>query len=142
MRLFLSAEVVRRVRIVLLRATHLPFVMLIWIYESGRRHLVAQSTSRLSFTSPQANGTSAVESSVSRCSDPLHPSVVETYRLGLGNERLLQVDQHGRRRSEPARPEQAQTAQAAQIAEMIASIERLRIQVERAMADLKAQPGN
>lgn len=137
MRLFLSAEAVRRVRIVLLRATHLPFVMLIWMYESSRRHLQYRPTSHLPPTSSQRNGTSALESGVSRCLDPLHPSVVETYRLGPGNERL-QVDQHDGRESAAARPEQAQTAQ---IMEMIASIERLRVQVERATARLEAQQG-
>lgn len=142
MRLVLSAEVVRRVRIILLRATHLPFVMLIWLYESSRRHLLSPSTGRLSPTSSPEHGTSAVEFGVSRCLDPLHPSVVETYRSGLGNEQL-HVDRHDRQEPDPARPGQAQAqAQSAQITEMIASIERLRVQVERATAKLEAQQGN
>lgn len=144
MRLFLSAEAVRRVRIILLRATHLPFVMLIWIYESSRRHLLSPSTGRLPPISSQEHGTSAVEPGVSRCLDPLHPSVVETYRLGLGNEQQ-HVDRHDGQELDPARPGQAQAqtqAQAAQISEMISSIERLRVQVERVTANLEAQQGN
>ena len=35
MRILLSAESVRQARIVLLRATHLPFVALIWAYEAS-----------------------------------------------------------------------------------------------------------
>ena len=42
MRIFLSAESVRQARIVLLRATHLPFVALIWIYEASHRHVSRQ----------------------------------------------------------------------------------------------------
>ncbi|KAJ5982953.1 hypothetical protein N7481_005052 [Penicillium waksmanii] len=144
MRLFLSAEAVRRVRIILLRATHLPFVMLIWMYESSRRHLLSPSTGRLPPASSQEHGTSAVEPGVSRCMDPLHPSVVETYRLGLGNEQL-QVDRHDGQELDPARPGQTQAqaqAQTAQITEMISSIERLRVQVERVTANLEAQQGN
>ncbi|KAL4999192.1 hypothetical protein BDV10DRAFT_165440 [Aspergillus recurvatus] len=39
MRLFLPAAEIRRVRIILLRATHLPCVALLWAYESSRRFL-------------------------------------------------------------------------------------------------------
>lgn len=37
LRLVLASEDVRRVRIVVLKATHMPFVALIWTYESSRR---------------------------------------------------------------------------------------------------------
>ncbi|KAJ5178635.1 uncharacterized protein N7500_001334 [Penicillium coprophilum] len=43
MRLFLSAGTVRRVRIILLRATHLPFVAMIWAYESKWQSKHSQS---------------------------------------------------------------------------------------------------
>lgn len=37
LRLFLPSEHVRRIRIVVLKATHLPFVFFIWVYERSRR---------------------------------------------------------------------------------------------------------
>lgn len=36
LRLFLPSEQVRRIRIVVLKATHIPFVALIWAYENSR----------------------------------------------------------------------------------------------------------
>lgn len=46
MRIFLSAESVRQARIILLRATHLPFVALIWAYEASRRYASQQKGTR------------------------------------------------------------------------------------------------
>lgn len=42
LRLFFPSEQVRRIRIFVLKATHLPFVVIIWAYEKSRR-LVTQS---------------------------------------------------------------------------------------------------
>lgn len=112
MRLFLSAETVRRVRIVLLRATHLPFVMLIWAYESSRKHL---RQTRAPERKPRA----------SRCLDPQHHAVIETSRPDRGNER-------------PMDPGLARSGQA-QVTEMIDAVERLRAQVERVSTTLAAQ---
>ncbi|KAJ5497556.1 hypothetical protein N7463_009543 [Penicillium fimorum] len=106
MRLFLSAGTVRRVRIVLLRATHLPFVALIWAYESKWR----QSHS----LPAHGQGTSAIPP---RCQDP--HSVVETNRLGPGK---ANVDQQAAR-------ELGMVSQV-QLADLIDTIERLRAQVE------------
>ncbi|KAJ6105070.1 hypothetical protein N7486_003759 [Penicillium sp. IBT 16267x] len=132
LRLFLSAETVRRVRIVLLRATHLPFVMMIWIYESSR-----QSSGKSSSRSSRPLGgrppsTTASEPSVSRFQAPLHPSVVEVNRLRLGHERL-DVDSHGASESNP--PQSGQT----QLADIMDAVERLRVQVERVSMVLAAQ---
>ena len=44
LRLFLPSEDVRKIRIVVLKATHLPFVGLIWLYEKSQG-LVSQRTS-------------------------------------------------------------------------------------------------
>lgn len=121
MRIFLSAGTVRRVRIVLLRATHLPFVALIWAYESKWRH-PRRHNSRLPPMSARAYRTSANEATVSRCQDPHHPSVriVET-SLGPGKERS--VDQQAARESGM---EQRQS----QFTDLIDTIERLRAQVD------------
>jgi len=118
MRLFLSAEAVRRVRIILLRATHLPFVILIWMYESTLRGILSQPTTELPPIISSESGTLAFEPDV-------------------GNE-PVQVDPQDRHKSHPVRPESTPTTQ---IMEMIASIERLRVQVERATANLEAQQG-
>lgn len=120
MRLFLSAGTVRRVRIVLLRATHLPFVALIWAYESKWRHL-KRTTIQLPPMSARGQGTS--EPTESRCRDPHHPSVVETNRLGPG--KAPSVDQQAVRELE-----MGQVGQVPQLADLIDTIERLRTQVE------------
>ncbi|KAI3154475.1 hypothetical protein CBS147325_1567 [Penicillium roqueforti] len=120
MRLFLSAGTVRRVRIVLLRATHLPFVALIWAYESKWRHL-KRTTIQLPPMSARGQGTS--EPTESRYRDPHHPSVVETNRLGPG--KAPSVDQQAVRELE-----MGQVGQVPQLADLIDTIERLRTQVE------------
>ncbi|KAJ5194567.1 uncharacterized protein N7498_008005 [Penicillium cinerascens] len=130
MRLFLSAGTVRRVRIVLLRATHLPFVMLIWVYESSWRHL-NQRTTGLPPLSTAGPGASAGEPSASRCQDPHHLSAAET-RPGPGNERT-DVERHDVREPDSARGKETQ------IADVIDAIEQLRVQVER-VATTFAQP--
>lgn len=135
MRLFLSAGSVRRVRIVLLRATHLPFVALIWIYEKTRRHAHRRRTSQLPpvLTARDLGlRTSVTEPSPSRCQDPLHPSVVDTHRVGLGKARTS-LDQHAGAH-EPGRAERAD-----QVEDMIDEVERLRAQVERVVATVGVQ---
>ncbi|KAJ5663034.1 hypothetical protein N7507_003765 [Penicillium longicatenatum] len=132
LRLFLSAGTVRRVRIVLLRATHLPFVTMIWFYESIR-----QSSGKSSSRSSRPLGgrppsTATSEPSVSRFQAPLHPSVVEVNRLRLGHERL-NVDSQGASESNLARPGQTQ------LADVVDAVERLRVQVERVSMTLAAQ---
>ncbi|KAJ5357033.1 hypothetical protein N7517_011642 [Penicillium concentricum] len=106
MRLFLSAGTVRRVRIVLLRATHLPFVALIWAYESKWRHSKHSLSAR-------GQGTST---NPPRSQDP--HSVVETNRLGPGKPN---VDQQAARELGMGQ---------VQLADLIDTIERLRTQVE------------
>lgn len=118
MRLFLSAGTVRRVRIILLRATHIPFVALIWMYEAKWRNSKRQN-SQLPPMSGLGQRTSANEPTSFRWQDPHHPSVVET-NLGSGKERS--VDQQAAR--EPVQSGQDQ------LADLIDTVERLRAQVE------------
>ncbi|KAJ9483980.1 hypothetical protein VN97_g9407 [Penicillium thymicola] len=120
MRLFLSAGTVRRVRIVLLRATHLPFVALIWAYESKWRHSKRQNSLLPPMSARQ--GTSENPTGP-RCQDPHHPSVVETNRLGPGKS--PSVDQQAARELD-----MGQFGQVPQLADLIDTIERLRTQVE------------
>jgi hypothetical protein len=110
MRLFLSAGTVRRVRIILLRATHLPFVALIWAYESkwGSKNNLLMSTRQ---------GTSG---NPTRSQDP--HLVVETNRL---QGKSPSVDQQAARELDMGR-----VGQVPQLADLIDTIERLRTQVE------------
>ncbi|KAJ5506947.1 hypothetical protein N7453_005904 [Penicillium expansum] len=121
MRLFLSAGTVRRVRIVLLRATHLPFIALIWAYESKWRHSKRQ-TSLLPPMSARGQGTSENPTGP-RCQDPHHPSLIETNRLGPG--KAPSVDHQAARELD-----MGQVGQVPQLADLIDTIERLRTQVE------------
>jgi hypothetical protein len=54
LRLFLSSEDVRRIRIMVLKVTHVPFVALIWIYEGTRRFAAQQSSTQILTRAPQA----------------------------------------------------------------------------------------
>ncbi|KAF7528168.1 hypothetical protein PCG10_001457 [Penicillium crustosum] len=120
MRLFLSAGTVRRVRIVLLRATHLPFVALIWAYESKWR----QSKRQNSLLPPISARQGISENPTGpRCQDPHHPSVIETSRLGPG--KAPSVDQQAARELD-----MGQFGQVPQLADLIDTIERLRTQVD------------
>ena len=47
LRLFMPSEDVRRIRIVVLKATHVPFVALIWIYERSQRLVPCSTSSQL-----------------------------------------------------------------------------------------------
>lgn len=130
MRLFLSAETVRRVRIVLLRATHLPFVALIWVYETKWRHSKGQNN-QVPPIWARGQRTSVNEQNESRCQDPHHPSVAETNRLGPGKERIS-VDHQAAHE-----PDMEQFEQVPRFADLIDTVERLRAQVEAISARQK-----
>lgn len=120
MRLFLSAESVRRVRIVLLRATHLPFVALIWAYESSRCR-----GSRRSSASPLMTTQSSSRSSSSSSGLGMRYYQATAEGPSQGRTRLTNVGQTPDSRGpgfEHGRPE------------MIDEVERLRAQVERLAA--------
>ncbi|PYH99409.1 hypothetical protein BO71DRAFT_224061 [Aspergillus ellipticus CBS 707.79] len=136
MRLFLPAEHIRRVRIILLRATHLPFVALIWAYESSRRY-VSRRNSQFPPTAT-TGGSSRPTSSIqmgfpfSTHHAPPHASAFD--RRSLGSSRL-------RERSNPAQHPEARgpssgQAGRADIADVIDEVERLRTQVERVAATM------
>ena len=50
LRLFFPSEDVRRIRILVLKATHAPFVALIWVYERARRLISRHAPSPLTKT--------------------------------------------------------------------------------------------
>ncbi|KAK1139211.1 hypothetical protein N8T08_001206 [Aspergillus melleus] len=133
LRLFLSAERIRRVRIILLRATHLPFVALIWAYESSRRY-VARRNSHFPPTATARGGsrpTSSIQSgfALSTHRAPLYASATER---SLGSARP-------RGRTSPGQHPEARglgpgQAGRVDIVDMIDEVERLRTQVERVAA--------
>ncbi|KAJ5256795.1 hypothetical protein N7478_012899 [Penicillium angulare] len=107
---------------------------MIWIYESSHRKLHKSRTR----SSPQGTGQwhgSASEPSLSRCHDPLHPSVVETTRPSPDQEQT-NVDIRDARETNLVRPGQAQ------LVDMIDAVERLRAQVEHAAITLSTQRDN
>ncbi|RAK97519.1 uncharacterized protein BO80DRAFT_363836 [Aspergillus ibericus CBS 121593] len=135
MRLFLPAEHIRRVRIVLLRATHLPFVALIWAYESSRRY-VSRRNSQFPPTATTTTGNSRPTSaipmgfSLSTHQAPLHASALEGRSLGSSRPR---------ERSNPGQQPEARGPSSGrrgrgETADMIDEVERLRTQVERVAA--------
>lgn len=132
LRLFLSAEVVRRVRIVVLRATHLPFVMMIWTYESSRRHLHRPTTHLPPIFAARPHSTFGGEPSTSRCQDPRHSSITETHPMDP-RYRRISVDLHDSREPSQARAEKAK------LAEILSAVDQLRAQVERVTTGLPAQ---
>lgn len=132
MRLFLSAGVVRRVRIMLLRATHLPFVMMIWAYESSRQRLNRPTTRLPPVSTARPYSTLGGEPNVLRCQDPLHSSITETRRMNPKNRRIS-ADLHDSREPSLARADKAQ------LAEILSAVDQLRQQVERVTTGLSTQ---
>lgn len=125
MRLVLSAGAVRRVRIILLRATHLPFVMMIWAFESTR----PQSRKSPSWSRPlstgRCHGTSANEPTSTRRSTCLD--------LLNSEHEHANADRRDVREPGLARPGKAE------LADMIDAVERLRVEMERVTATLATQ---
>ncbi|KAH1670744.1 hypothetical protein KXV22_002977 [Aspergillus fumigatus] len=134
LRLFLSAGHIRRVRIVLLRATHLPFVALIWAFESSRRY-VSQRNNQ--FPPTQATSTSFIQANFpfSTHHASLHTSAVGSSQLGCGNSKgSNNAAQHAEAREDCGlTPNQAGRND---LAGMIDEMERLRTQVERVAATI------
>lgn len=116
----------------LLRATHLPFVMMIWAYESSRRHLHRPTTRLPPVSTSRPHGTLGGEPSVSRWQDPLHSSITETRRMDPKHRRIS-IDLHDSR--EPS----LERAEKAQLAEILSAVDQLREQVERITTGLSAQ---
>ncbi|RAK87606.1 hypothetical protein BO79DRAFT_197011 [Aspergillus costaricaensis CBS 115574] len=134
MRLFLPAEHIRRVRIVLLRATHLPFVALIWAYESSRRY-VSRGNSQFpptATTTTSSRPTSSIQMGFpfSTHHAPLHASALEGRSWASSRPK---------ERSNPGQHPEARGPSSGQAgrgdtADMIDEVERLRTQVDRVAA--------
>ncbi|RWQ91416.1 hypothetical protein C8Q69DRAFT_489156 [Paecilomyces variotii] len=119
LRLFLSAGTSRRVRIVLLKITHFPFVVIILAYEASRRYASG---------SLQTNHYSAIPTLRG------HPAAAQAPSLASGKERISAG--YG---PEARGSESVPAGRPARLAEAINEVERLRSQVERVAATLALQ---
>ncbi|KAF7712108.1 Uncharacterized protein PECH_000470 [Penicillium ucsense] len=128
MRLFLSAGTVRRVRIMLLRATHLPFVALISAYEHSQRHLRRSTASSLPPPSTaKPPRTFGGDRGVSRWQNPPLSSIRSTRRADLAKRRLSVPHDIS---CEPTQSSMAQPDEA-HLVELLHMVDRLQEQVER-----------
>lgn len=151
MRLFLSAATLRRARILLLKATHLPLVGLIMAYESHGRY----GSRQMSQPPPTASTSSRDE--VRPASFNQSITVIAERQpqpaarlASTGRERPPPRDDQARRPSEtrePAQPgsvydEQHQQLEPGRfdVADLIQEMARLRTQVDRLATTLAAQP--
>ncbi|KAL5338299.1 hypothetical protein BJX70DRAFT_367226 [Aspergillus crustosus] len=127
LRLFLPAEDIRRVRIVLLRATHLPCVVLLWAFESSRRLLSRQSSLTSSRMTPR--GLSRPTSMIRpRSGHFAHQTLTAAVTSGTDARSRASIKtkrstDHDRQRSEHD-----------DVAAMLNEMERLRVQVEQVAA--------
>ncbi|KAL4925115.1 uncharacterized protein BDV17DRAFT_190743 [Aspergillus undulatus] len=124
-RLFLPAEDIRRVRIILLRATHLPCVAVLWAYESGSRFFPWKTNAAMTRT------TSA------RLSRPTSMYQTRPSHHGLPHVTLSSgIDSHSRPTSRSRRftGRGQQRPAPEDLADMLEEMERLRVQVERVSA--------
>ncbi|KAJ9283594.1 hypothetical protein DTO021C3_8807 [Paecilomyces variotii] len=119
LRLFLSAGTSRRVRIVLLKITHFPFVVIILAYEASRRYASG---------SLQTNHYSAIPTLRG------HPAAAQAPSLASGKERISAG--YG---PEARGSESVPAGRPGRLAEAINEVERLRSQVERVAATLALQ---
>ncbi|PYI32615.1 hypothetical protein BP00DRAFT_435209 [Aspergillus indologenus CBS 114.80] len=127
MRLFLSAEHIRRVRIVLLRATHLPFVALIWAYESSRRYVSRRNSQ---FPPTATTGGSSRPTSSFQAGFPLstHHAPLQSSASEGQFSRPTRSKERSHSEIRGSFPGQAGPVD---IPDMVDEIERLRVQVER-----------
>ncbi|KAL4779534.1 hypothetical protein BJX76DRAFT_76135 [Aspergillus varians] len=125
MRLFLPAEYIRRVRIILLRVTHLPCVALLWAYESSRRFFSRRNSLASSSMTPRA--LSSPTSMIGAHSGQYGPQA-----MALPTE----IDTHSRAsiRSRRHTEHGQQQFGSENVADMLGEMERLRGQVDRVAA--------
>ncbi|KAL4813426.1 hypothetical protein BDW67DRAFT_168226 [Aspergillus spinulosporus] len=126
MRLFLPAAEIRRVRIILLRATHLPCVALLWAYESSRRFLSRRDSLASARMTPKRLGrpTSTIQT---RSGPYSHHVMALTSGLDFHSRASLRTRRHSHHEQRPGQKE---------VADMLDEMERLRAQMGRVAAAL------
>ncbi|KAL4988063.1 hypothetical protein BDW68DRAFT_100455 [Aspergillus falconensis] len=124
MRLFLPAAEIRRVRIILLRATHLPCVALLWVYESGRRFLSRRDSLASRMTPKRlSHPTSTLQT---RSGQYGHHIMALTSGLDSRSRTSLRTRRHSQHEQRPGQ----------EVADMLDEMERLRAQMGRVAAAL------
>lgn len=156
MRLFLSAATLRRARILLLKATHLPLVGLIMAYEShgtyGSRHMsqlppMASTSTRdevrpsslfsQSIMNTEGQAPARLASGTGRERPP--PSGDQTVRPSeTRGPKIIHEHGHGEQQAQQLEPG-AQPGRT-EVADLVQEMGRLRAQVERLATALAAQP--
>jgi len=129
LRLFFPAETLRRARIVLLKITHLPFVAIIWAYESSRRYMAQRvhsppaTTMSFSPDRPLSTGRTSLSRNVS-----LHPSRLPA----LNNTSLVAPSSPSTQRQSKGHGKSPAPASgtADPIADLMSLVEKLNAQVE------------
>ncbi|KAL6236795.1 hypothetical protein BDW75DRAFT_249788 [Aspergillus navahoensis] len=126
MRLFLPAAEIRRVRIILLRATHLPCVALLWAYESGRRFLSRRDSLASAGMTPKR--LSRPTSTLQARSMPYgHHVIALASGLDSRPRASLRTRRHSQHEQRPGQEE---------VADMLDEMERLHAQMGRVAAAL------
>lgn len=136
LRLFLSNESIRRVRIVLLKVTHSPFVGIILAYESSRRYVTRKNlpsvatSSSLSLAVSQKRIT-AHKVSLCRPQDFSRPAPLPV------RERVPTTPSHSLSGGDPG-----PTAGPVRLADVVQTMDGLRSQIEQLAAAISSNKGH
>ncbi len=132
LRLFIPPDRLRSARIVLLKATHFPFVGAIWLYEGAHRYFLGVDRHRQTIQGPS--------STLKRPSLVRHDSLRSPLSAGAGLQPALKGRSALGRNTEPHADERRSTPQVAEASsELIAIVEKLSAQVEELTATITQQ---
>ncbi|QSS53850.1 hypothetical protein I7I53_01239 [Histoplasma capsulatum var. duboisii H88] len=136
LRLFLSNESIRRVRIVLLKVTHSPFVGIILAYESSRRYVTRKnrpSVATSSSLSPAVSQKRITAHKVSLCRPQgfSHPAPLPV------RERVPTTPSHA-----PSGGDPGPTAGPVRLADVVQTMDGLRSQIEQLAAAISSNKGH
>lgn len=127
LRLVLPSEDVRRIRIVVLKATHAPFVALIWLYEQG-----LQIISRLPASSVKM-------SSMSRSPRPISGHYVDGPRPGIARTPTKAVTPRASRAASDRGLRHLSVSSTGEVSEMMALVQSLSAKVDDLTAMIAGQ---
>ncbi|KAL2214918.1 hypothetical protein M432DRAFT_554467 [Thermoascus aurantiacus ATCC 26904] len=140
LRLFLSAEALRRVRIILLKVTHLPFVAIIMAYEASRRYVSHRNIQAPPISMSRGSNNvpfSAGQASFPTRSAPLHPAATRTSIQSLvSGKGRVSPGQRPETRGPGAAPAGLDRIS---LSEVLDEVDRLRLQVDRVAATMAVQ---
>ncbi|OAT10714.1 hypothetical protein BDBG_17405 [Blastomyces gilchristii SLH14081] len=132
LRLFLPGESIRRVRIVLLKVTHSPFVGIILAYESSRRYVTRQNHSPMATSSSRPPPVSQVRVPVHKLSLRHRRGFSRPVPLP-GRDIVAPVPHRG-----PSGVDPGPTADPVHLADVVQTVDGLRRQVEQLAATISS----